>query len=199
MKHKYGPNLCIWNEKVGTSINTLSGKHYVGCPTYYPQQLADGTALDEVYPVSDWPFKLSSFKSNVQSSFSITSERLRSVRASNPVSINRADARKLGISNGDKVLITTPGGSAQSIALVRNGVHRGTIGIEHGFGHTELGARSHLIGDQWQPKAPAIGAGINLNDIGLIDPHRKGSATLLDWATGGSARQGLPARIERIG
>lgn len=198
LKHKYGKNLCIWNEKVGTSINTLSGKHYVGCPTYYPQQLADGTPLDKIYPPSKWPFLLSSFKSHVQSSCSITSERLRSVHSHNPVSINREDAKRMGINNGDKIRITTPGGSAIAVALVRNGVFRGTIGIEHGFGHKELGARAHLIGDQRQPEAPEIGAGINLNDIGLIDPHRNGSATLLDWVSGGSARQGLPASIEKI-
>ena len=198
LKHKYKRNLCIWNEKVGTSINSLSGKHYVGCPTYYPQQLADGTPLDEVYPVLKWPFTLSSYKSNLQSSFSITSERLRSVHSHNPVSINREDAKRLGISNGDKILITTPGGSARAIALVRDGVHSGSIGIEHGFGHKELGARAHSIGGHRQPHSVAISAGINLNDLGLIDPHRNGAATLLDWATGGSARQGLPAKIEKI-
>ena len=198
LKHKYGKNLCIWNEKIGTSINTLSGKHFVGCPTYYPQQLADGTPLDKVYPASKWPFTLSSYKSNLQSSFSITSERLRSVHSSNPVSINREDAKKLGINNGDKIRISTPGGSAEAIALVRDGVHSGTIGIEHGFGHKELGARAHLIGGQRQPESVGIGAGINLNDLGLIDPHRKGSSTLLDWASGGAARQALPANIEKI-
>jgi len=199
LKHKYTKNLCIWNEKVGTSINTLSGKHYVGCPTYYPQQLADGTPLEKVYPTSEWPFLLSSYKSHLQSSCSITSERLRSVHPHNPVSINREDARRLGISNGDEIRITTPGGSAIAVALVRDGVFRGTIGIEHGFGHKELGARAHVIGEQRQPETPAIGAGINLNDLGLVDPNRKGSSTLLDWAAGGSARQGLPASIEKIG
>ncbi len=198
LKHKYGKHICIWNEKVGTSINTLSGKHFVGCPTYYPQQLADGTPLDEVYPPSKWPFILSSFKSNLQSSLSITSARLRSVHPHNPVSLNREDAKRLGIGNGDKVRISTPGGSAEAIALVRDGVHSGAIGIEHGFGHKELGTRAHLIGDQRQPESPAIGAGINLNDLGLIDPHRNGSATLLDWVSGSSARQGLPANIEKI-
>ncbi len=45
----------FWNEKVGTSRNTMTGEYYSGCPTWYPQKLADGTPLEEKYPVSEWP------------------------------------------------------------------------------------------------------------------------------------------------
>lgn len=45
----------------------------------------------------------------------------------------------------------------------------------------------------------ANGSGINLNDLGFADPTREVANTWLDWVSGASVRQGLPARIELIG
>jgi tetrathionate reductase subunit A len=97
------------------------------------------------------------------------------------------------------VRITTPGGSVVGTALVRRGVMRGVLGVEHGYGHKELGARAHLIGDKRQPERPGIAAGICLNDLGLPDPTTGGQSVWLDPVAGSAVRQGLPARIERIG
>ena len=55
-----------------------------------------------------------------------------------PVSINRQDGERLGLRNGDKVRIVTPGGSVIGLALLRDGIQPGAVGIEHGYGHTEL-------------------------------------------------------------
>lgn len=197
MARRYTRELCIWNEKVGTSINSTSGHYFMGCPTYYPQQLSDGTRFEEIYPSEQWPFLLSSYKSIIQSGSSITSNRLRGFHGFNTLGINRQDAEKLGLQNGEKIRLKTPGGQITGIAQIRDGISRGTIGIEHGFGHRELGVRTHHIGDKVMLGEPKVGAGVNLNDIGLIDPHRK-TATLLDWAVGSSARQALPAQIERL-
>jgi tetrathionate reductase subunit A len=169
----------------------------MGCPTYYPQQLSDGTPFEEIYPTEQWPFLLCSYKSIIQSGSSITSNRLRGFHGFNTLGLNRQDAEARGIKNGEKIRLTTPGGQLTGIAQLRDGIARGTIGIEHGFGHRELGVRTHHIGDKTMQGEPKVGAGVNLNDIGLIDPHRK-TATLLDWAVGSSARQALPAQIERL-
>ncbi|MEG1326335.1 MAG: hypothetical protein RSD99_15685, partial [Janthinobacterium sp.] len=66
-----------------------------------------------------------------------------------------------------------------------------------GFGHKEHGARAHRIGKLRQPDEPAIGAGINLNDLGLTDPSRGDKNVFVDPVSGTSVRQGLPARIVR--
>lgn len=196
--HAYGKPLQIYNQKVATSINTMTGKHFSGVPTWYPQQLADGTPLREAFPESDWPMTLVAFKSNLQSSYSIASPVLRSIQPDNPVSINPADAARVGVKSGDKLRITTPGGSEIATALVREGVSPGVVAIPHGYGHWELGARAHEIDGVRQPEIPGLDAGVNLNAIGLQDPHRGGHATLGDWAVGSAARQTLPARIERV-
>jgi tetrathionate reductase subunit A len=73
----------------------------------------------------------------------------------------------------------------------------GALGIEHGFGHRELGAGSHSIdgepygGNRW------VGAGVNLNDMGFADPTRKIQGTWLEPVSGASVRQGLPVRVRK--
>ncbi len=194
----YKKPLQIYNEKVGRSINTMSGKRFVGVPTWYPQQFADGTPLTDVYPESEWPLRITSVKSNLQSSYSITSPRLRQIMPNNPISINPQDAEKAGIQSGDKVRIITPQGSAIGTALVRKGIIQGAIAIPHGYGHWELGARPHQIDGVSQPENPSLAAGVSLNKLGLLDVKRGGHATLGDWVVGAAARQALPARIEKV-
>lgn len=75
----------------------------------------------------------------------------------------------------------------------------GVLAIEHGYGHTEMGAKQHYLDGQPMPMNAANGSGINLNDLGFADPTREVANTWLDWVSGASVRQGLPARIELIG
>ncbi|UTV29579.1 tetrathionate reductase subunit A [Photobacterium atrarenae] len=198
MRHQWTRPLSIWNEKVGTSRNTLSGKLYSGCPTWHPQQLADGTPLAECYPATEWPFTLTNFKSNIHSAVSNLSPRLASIKGNNPVYIHPDDAARLGLQTGDIFEIETPSASTRAQAMLIHGVKPGTLGIEHGFGHQELGERAHWIGDQQQPVKMKSGDGININDIGLIDPTREGKGVLLDWVVGAAARLALPARIRKV-
>lgn len=197
MKHKWQNPVAIWNEKVGTSRNTLTGEFYSGCPAWYPQKLSDGTPLEAQYPTSEWPFRLTNFKSNIHSAVSNLSPRLNSIKGVNPVYLHPTDAEQAGIQTGDTFVIETPGASTTALAMVVDGIGRGTLGFEHGFGHTELGQRAHWIGDKQQPVKMKSADGVNINDIGLIDPTREGPGVLLDWVVGAAARQALPARIRR--
>jgi tetrathionate reductase subunit A len=79
--------------------------------------------------------------------------------------------------------------------IVHEGVMRGVLAVEHGYGHRELGARAHRIGEQSQPERPDLRAGINLNDLGLPDPTRGNEAVWVDGLSGTAVRQGLPARL----
>ncbi len=200
LTHAYKKHhLNIYNEKVGTSRSSVTGKRFTGTPTYVPQVFADGTPLEEAYPKSQWPLLLVSYKSNLQSSYSIINPRLTQVHGYNPVGINTQDAQKFGIKPGDLIRVTTPGGSVVATALVREGIAPGAVAMEYGFGHTELGARAHQIGDRRQPDSGGIlGAGVNINDVGLADPKREGVSTLGDWVVGSAARTALPAKVEKI-
>jgi tetrathionate reductase subunit A len=197
MATKFPRALNIYNEQVGVARSAITGKRHCGVAQWTEPSFADGTPMRKHYGESDWPMLLCSQKSVLLNSYSIGLDRLRGLHVDNPVALHADDAVKLGVRNGDRVRITSPGGSVVGTALVRKGVMRGVIAIEHGYGHKELGARAHVIGDKRQPVKPALAAGISLNDLGLADPTRKGLSVWLDPVAGSSVRQGLPARIER--
>lgn len=194
--HAWTRPLCVYNEEVGTTIDSYSGKRLVGTPTYHPPRFWDGSALRDHYPESEWPLLAFSYKSNLMNSYAIGLERLRMIKPYNPVLVNRKDAARLGVAHGNTIRIESPGGSVIAVALVTDGVKEGALGIEHGFGHRELGAASHIIDGEERPGNPHLGAGVNINDLGFADPTRaSGSATWLENVTGAAIRQGLPVRI----
>lgn len=191
--------LNIWSEQVARMRHSMTGEHYSGCPTYYPTRLGDGTPMREQFNEQEWPMLMTSYKSNLMSSMSIGVDRLRQLHPHNPVSINRADAIRLDINNGDPVNIITPGGTITGVALVREGIMPGAIAIEHGYGHTQLGAAPHTIDGKATPHNPQLSAGVNLNELGFADPSRgEHSNVWIDWVSGSVVRQGLPARIEPV-
>lgn len=198
--HRFDDALLVYNEALGTSKNSMTGKRWKGTAAWTPPVFTDGTLVGKAHPPRDWPFLLVSCKSVLVSSYTIAASRLRRLHPENPVGINAGDARKLGIRTGDLIRIATPGGAEKATAIVRHGVMEGVLAVEHGFGHKELGARAHRIGGKLQPDlAGEIGAGINLNDLGIPDPTRPGASVWLDPVAGSSVRQGIPARLERVG
>jgi len=194
----YPDALAVWNESLARMRHSMTGEAFVGCPTYYPPRLADGTVLRDAFSEKEWPFMVCSFKSNLMSSISIGAKRLRQVHPSNPIVLNRADASGLGISNGDAITIETPGGQLSGVALLRDGIVPGTVAIEFGYGHWELGAREHIVDGMPTPVDPGAGAGVNMNLLGFTDPTRPDAPNVwIDWVSGAVVRQGVPARIMR--
>ena len=198
--HRYAwrAPLCIYNEQVGTAIDSYTGQRLVGTPQFQEAKFYDGTPMRKIYSKEDWPLLAFSFKSNIMNSYSAGLERLRMIKPYNPVLVNRIDAQRAGIEHGDTIEIESPGGKVIGLALVSEGVKPGALGIEHGYGHRELGASEHDVDGVKQPVIKWIGAGINLNDLGFADPTREVMATWLESVSGASVRQGLPVRISRL-
>lgn len=189
----------FWNEGVARMRHSMTGERLTGCPTWYPTRLADGSPMREVFTSKEWPLTMSSYKSNLMSSMSIAASRLRQVHPHNPISLNREDAEALGIVNGDRIRVSTPGGSLEGIALVRGGIRKGAIAIEHGYGHRQLGTVPHLVDGKPTPHNPQHGNGVSLNTLGFADPTRPEKDNIwVDWVSGAAVRQALPARVEKV-
>jgi len=188
----------LWNESVGGTRNSLSGQRFHGSARWQEPSFADGTPMRARYPAERWPLLLVSYKSALQSAHSVGATRLLRLHPENPVLMHPDDAARLGLRTGDRAEIRTPGGTLAARVTVHPGVMAGTVACEHGFGHRELGARAHRIGTERQPDNPALAAGINLNDIGLIDPTRPDRAPWVDAISGAAVRNGLPASVHRI-
>ena len=196
-QHKFPVQL--WHEGLARMRHSMTGERYVGCPTWFPTRFADGSAMREHYPESQWPLTLSSYKSNLMSSMSIAVKRLRQVHPHNPISLHKDDAARLGIANGDHIEVSTPGASVRGMALVRSGIAAGTVAIEYGYGHRQLGATAHTIDGKETPHDRQHGAGVNLNDLGFTDPTRPAKDNVwIDWVSGAVVRQGLPVRVRKV-
>ncbi len=196
LARQYKHPVQIYDAKLATARNSMTGKRYIGTPTWIKPSLSDGTALESQFPASAWPYKVISTKSPYMSSHTTGIQKLQQFHPSNAILIHTDDAARIGIQSGDPVRVITPGGIIKGSALVRDGIQPGVLGIEHGFGHRELGARRHRIGDQFNQPSKLAGMGVNINDLGFADPQRKGVSVLADWVVGSAARQGLPARVE---
>ena len=196
IKVRHKPVLPLWDEQLSKMRHSMTGERFSGCPTWQPTRLADGTPMREKYPEAEWPMLMTSYKSNLMSSISIGMSRLRQVHPHNPVSIHRDDAARLGIGNGQRVRITSPGGSITGVAILRDGVMRGTVAVEYGYGHQELGARAHTIDGKQIAANAAHAAGVNMNDIGIVDDTRGEHVNAwIDTISGAAVRQGLPVRV----
>ena len=195
--NRFNKPLWLWSDAVGGSKNSVTGKRFSGCATLHEPAFIDGTPMRKVYPQAAWPLQVISFKSALQNSYSIAATRLTGIHPENPALVHPADAARAGLKSGDTATLSTPGGSVKTTVIVHEGVMQGVVAIEHGFGHRELGARAHRIGDERQPDKPALRAGINLNDLGLSDPTRTGKSVWVDAVSGAAVRNGLPARLVR--
>ena len=199
LKNAHKKVLAVWDEGLSKTRHSMTGERFSGCPTWYPTRLADGSDMRDVFKTDEYPFLMTSYKSNLMSSMSIGVDRLRQVHPHNPISVNRKDAAELGISNGEKVRIVSPGSSIEGVAMIRDGVQQGAVAIEHGYGHRELGAREHFIDGQGMGSNQELAAGVNLNELGFRDITRGEHKNVwVDWGSGGVVRQGLPIRLEKI-
>ncbi|TDQ57961.1 tetrathionate reductase alpha subunit precursor [Mesocricetibacter intestinalis] len=191
--------LQIWSESVAKARHHSNGEHYPGCPHYMPPRFADGSELEQHYPSQDWGFKLVSFKSNIMSSITAPLLRLHSIKPEGMVAMHREDGEKLGIKHGEQVKIITPSGSKTASVMLIEGIAQGVIAIEHGYGHKQLGAQTYVIDGQEIKGHEMIKKGINLNDLALIDHTKQVPSAWQDWVCGSAVRNGIPARVEKIG
>lgn len=198
MIRKWAPTLQLWNETVGVHKHFANGERYSGTPTYYPPRMSDGSSVDERFPKAEWPLSLTSFKSNIVSSTSGSTLRLRMIKPTNFVAINTKDAEKFNIVNGDMVRIESPNGAEEAQIMVLDGVKEGVLAIEHGYGRKDVGARTHVVDGVAMEFSKHVGSGLNLNDLAVADPSRPIAAPWLDWTSGAVVRQGIPARIIKI-
>ena len=198
LKSRWTRALCVYNEEAAAAVHSQTGEKYSGIPRLRPDSFGDGTPLRARWPQKDYPLLMVSFKSNLINSYAIISPRLRSIKPVNLVLMHDDDARALGLSSGDTVRLVTPAGSRQAQVTVSDTIMPGVVGVEHGFGHTALGARDVVVDGRRIAAARGAGAGVNLNDLVPADPSRNGASALTEADTGSAVRQGIPVRVEKV-
>lgn len=199
-KYAFEGAVKFYMEEVATAKDSFTGKYYSGVPGWYPETFADGSLLTDKYPVSEWPFIGASYKAKFRSVTMLgNSKHLQELSKTNYLEINSEDAKDYGFKNGDEVkLISATGGEIKGKLLVRNGIAKGTVGVTFGYGHWEYGAKQHMVGDKKLGGNKAIGTGVNLTEISMMDPTVPFTFALSEMMTGAPSRNGGAYRIEKV-
>ena len=91
-------------------------------------------------PSADYPLYLINWKEASHThTRSQNNPLLIGLKSTNPLVMHTDTAEKLGIADGDEVIVESPNGSVQAVAEVSRRIHPEVVGAQHGFGHTALG------------------------------------------------------------
>ncbi|RXJ97405.1 tetrathionate reductase subunit TtrA [Malaciobacter molluscorum] len=198
LSHPYTKNhVCVFNESLGKTKHSFTGKNFSGVPSFYKQQLANGEAFENLYSKEQFPLAAFSYKSNVLSAPSVSGKRMQHLRYTTYVDLNPISAKKYNLIQGDIVSVNSPNGAIKAMVRLRNGLYPNTIGIEHGLGRDGLGAEDILVNNKKINGIIRRKSGININKLGLLDSSRI-FATISDFVVGSNARQAIPVKITKI-
>lgn len=196
MKHKFGGTFHVFNERVAKQKDSVTGKNYDGLARYAPPLFANGNEVGD----EDYEFQLithkEAFGTNGRSSQLYWAQD--SIHPENFVLLNKVDAERLGLDDGDRVKLASsslPDGSFD-IAEGRShevsgkvkrvqGVRPGVVVVSHHYGHWAYGSDDVVIDGETVKGDDRRNKGLNPNPAMRLDDHTK-TACLTD-PIGGSA------------
>jgi anaerobic selenocysteine-containing dehydrogenase len=144
---KFGiPHICIWNEKMATSKNTLSGKTFWGTVKHQVSTDYFGESIDKLD--KDFKFYVITYKSALQTqSRSICHRQALVYEPDFTLKINPKDAVKLNLKDGDKVRVYSKSNKEGLITTIKitDLVGEGSVAYSYHFGHWQHGASSFYV------------------------------------------------------
>lgn len=206
--NKYGRLVNLYQEKTATSINTMTGKPYVGYTKYIPPALS---TIGEEIPHDGYDLHMITFKPMpIAKSRGISNYWALAVMPEGYLLINSQDARKLGIKDGDMVRVSSssnPKGEYDlqngkkhpmvGKAKVTEGIRPGVVAFPFSFGHWSSGAQDVEI-DGTVVKGDARRAvPLMANGAMQLDPVL-GNTGLSDLAGGSAVFYDSMVKIEKV-
>ncbi|MFQ5803442.1 MAG: molybdopterin dinucleotide binding domain-containing protein, partial [Candidatus Methylomirabilales bacterium] len=198
LPHRFGKMLSFFIEEVAESKNSMTGEHFDGLPLYEPPKDAKGRVISD----PDFPLRLITYKeifgghsrtiSNYWANYAL--------QPGNKVLINRGDAARLGLRDGDRVRLaskTNPTGEVdlrdgtkvrvEGEVKAIEGIRPGVVAVSWHYGHwNAYGASDKIVVDGTRIK-PDVRRGFGLcsNLVNRVD-ESVGRTGLAD-PIGGSA------------
>jgi thiosulfate reductase/polysulfide reductase chain A len=109
----------------------LKGKPVDPGPEYRPR---------DWLPDADYPLYLINWKEASHThTRSQNNPLLVAIQSINPLVMHTDTAQRLGIADGDEVVVESPHGTVSAVAEVSRRIHPEVVGAQHGFGHIALG------------------------------------------------------------
>lgn len=182
LANPYAKLLCLYQEKTAKNKYAGTGKHYNGYACHVPLADFHGKPLDKL--AEGYGLHLITHRTISQcKSRTVTNYWLRPLMPENAVLINPADAKKLGLAEGDKVRVvsaTNPRGEWDlkcgqvkpmigSVKLTET-MRPGVTSFALGFGHWATGAADIVVDGRVIRGEPARAAGLHANAAMWTDP-----------------------------
>ena len=169
--------LQMWHEVLATTVFPSTGKRLPGNGAWIPAEDGSGRPLHELD--SDYPFQVVTFRLSTRTKARTAYDYWAiEIHPENRVEMNPVDAKRLGLTNGDRVRITSPSASREAVLAVSHRPRPGVIAGTHHFGHTQQGNTDWHITDA----ATAVTGGSEVSAVlhGLDRPIARGDRVHAD-------------------
>jgi tetrathionate reductase subunit A len=206
--NKYGRLINLYQEKTATSINTMTGKPFVGNTKYIPAGLS---STGEEIKSEGYDLHLITFKTmTMAKARGISNYWTLAVVPEGYLLINSQDARKLGINDGDMIRVSSssnPRGEydlkngkkhpIEGKAKVTEGIRPGVVAFPLGFGHWASGSADVEIDGTVVKGDPRRAVPLHANGAMQLDPVM-GNVTLSDLAGGSAVFYDSKVKVEKV-
>lgn len=199
MKYKSPGCICFYSENTAITRNSITGKYHEGSPMWLPEMFANGDLIDEMFPQSEYPFRICSYKPKLRGlSMMSNAPTLQNVGRTNFIEMNSLDAEEYGLADGQEVIIESAANQTKGILKVREGVSRGTLGVCFGYGKWEYGSKDMVIDGKTVAGDSIRGEGTSTNQLGLLDPTVDGVFGLSESTTGSPNRNSIRVKVKPV-
>jgi anaerobic selenocysteine-containing dehydrogenase len=195
--NKYGRLINMYQEKTAKTRSAFTGKPNPGYPTYVPIQSSLGRPLEADGLTGDLHLITQRDIAHCKSR-TISDYWLLAISPENGLIINKRDADRLGLKDGDRAKVVSATNS-EGVYDFKNGVKKpmigrvkvtqtikpGVITFTLGFGHWATGSSDVTIDGKVIKGDPRRATGVHLNAAMWLDPYLKN--TPLQDPVGGSA------------
>ena len=198
LANKYGKMVGIYFDKLVTTKNSMTGEPYLGHADFIggPRDCLGRMLEDEA---KGFDMTLITYKTISQTkSRTVGNYWLQALYPENFIEISPTDAKRLGVSEGDKVKVVSASneegiwdlGNGQKKPMighvrVRQGIRPGVVAFSLGHGHWAYGAQRVIIDGVSVPDDSRRATGVHANAAMRVDPVLKNTG-LVD-PVGGSA------------
>ncbi|MBW7882068.1 MAG: molybdopterin-dependent oxidoreductase [Caldilineaceae bacterium] len=200
LANKYGKYISLYCEKTYDTKDSMTGEHFSGITRYFePGRDSLGGQVSAQDEAEGYDLHLITYRTITQTKSRTSGNYwLHAVEPTNYVILNRRDAERLGLKNGDTVRITSKSnpdglwdiGNKETVPMdgqvqVLEGLRPGVVGFSLGYGHWAYGANDVTIDGQVVPGDKRRRSGIHANAAMRTDTHNPN--TCLRDLVGGSA------------
>lgn len=187
VRNRYGKLINLYSEKVATTKSAMTGKAFSGIPRFFPPYTdCMGNPIHD----DGYDLRLTTYRDILTTkSRTVSNYWLLSVMPENAVLINRRDAERLGLHEGDRVRVRSASnpdgewdlgnGKRKPLILpvkIIEGVRPGTVSFSVGYGHWAYGASDLIIDGKRIPADERRAKGTHLNAAMRIDPVLKNTS-----------------------